>query len=60
MKDVQPRKMKAAERARFRGYQESDSPGIAALVRERGWLTRPEGISDSYSNFQREISSIDL
>jgi hypothetical protein len=59
-KAVQPRKMKAAERARFRGYQESDSQGIAKLVRERGWLTRPEGRSDSYAHFQREISAIDL
>lgn len=59
-KAVQPRNLKAAERKRFRGYQESDSPGIAKLVRERGWLTRPEGRSDSYAHFQRDLAAIDF
>lgn len=57
---VQPRNLKAAERARFRGYEESDSPGIAAVVRERGWLTEPEGGSDSYARFRRELDAIDF
>ncbi|HWN70626.1 MAG TPA: hypothetical protein VNM90_23460, partial [Haliangium sp.] len=59
-KAVQPKNLKTAERKRFRGYQDSDSPGIAALVRERGWLTKPEGRSDSYAHFQHEIAAIDL
>lgn len=59
-KAVVPKNLKAAERKRFRGYQESDSPGIATLVRERGWLTEPEGTSDSYAHFRSEISAIDF
>jgi hypothetical protein len=59
-KAVQPKNLKAAERKRFRGYQESDSPGIAKLVCERGWLTKPEGRSDSYAYFRREIDAIDF
>jgi hypothetical protein len=59
-KAVQPRNLKAAERARFRGYEERDSPGIAAVVRKRGWLTKPEGRSDSYAHFRREIEAIEF
>lgn len=57
---VQPRNLKAAERKRFRGYEESDSPGIARLIRERGWLTEPEGRSDSYAHFRRELDAIEF
>lgn len=59
-KAVQPRSLKAAERKRFRGYEESDSPGIARLIRERGWLTEPEGRSDSYAHFRRELDTIEF
>jgi hypothetical protein len=57
---VQPRNLKAAERKRFRGYEESDSPNIARLIRERGWLTKPEGRSDSYAHFRRELDTIEF
>lgn len=59
-REVQPRNLKAAERKRFRGYEESDSPGIARLIRERGWVAEPEGRSDSYAHFQREIEAIEF
>lgn len=52
--------LKAAERKRFRGYQESDSPGIAARVCQLRLVDKPEGKSDSYDHFRREISAIDF
>jgi hypothetical protein len=59
-KAVQPKNLNAAERKRFRGYQESDSPGIAKRVCELRLLTNPEGHSDSYCHFRREIDAIDF
>lgn len=57
---VQPRGLKAAQRKGFRGYEEKDSPGIAELIRERGWLTKPEGRSDSFAHFRRELDAIEF
>lgn len=57
---VVPRSLSAAEKKRFRTYEESDSPGIAKKVRALGLLAAPEGQSDSYESFRQMILAIEL
>ncbi|WP_428261375.1 hypothetical protein [Haliangium sp.] len=54
-RDVMPAGLKSAQRKKFPGYQESDSPGIAAFIRARGELSRPQGRSDSYEYFRASL-----
>lgn len=51
MEAVVPHGLKKAEREKFKTYEEPDSPGIAAKVRERGLLGAPEGKSASFDRF---------
>lgn len=57
---VRPRSLSIAQRANFRTYEESDSPGIAALLVERGVLDKPEGKSESYMQFRQTVATIIL
>lgn len=57
---VRPKRMTGDKAKRFPDYEESDSPGIARLLRERGCLDSPQGRSDSYAHFQRELTAIKL
>jgi hypothetical protein len=52
---VVPTGMKAAQKANFRSYRESDSPRIAQLVRERGEAMKPQAKSESYEWFVHRV-----
>jgi len=53
---VVPKELKPEKRKSFPHYQESDSPTIARLVREKNLARKPGAKSDSYSRF---VSSVD-
>jgi hypothetical protein len=58
IKALIPRDLSKAERARFRSYQESDSPGIATVIAESRLVRVPEARSASFHRFSERVRGL--